>query len=109
MNRSTISGIIGTLATILIYALLQGEVPRTLGGAGESGEQARPSDPEGGLVSLFNGKDLTGWKVPQGDNGHWKVVAGVIDYDAESEAAGDKNLWSEKEFGDFILRVDWRI
>lgn len=34
---------------------------------------------------------------------------GVIDYDAESEAAGDKNLWSEREYGDFVLRIDWRI
>jgi hypothetical protein len=61
------------------------------------------------FVSLFNGKDLAGWKIPAGDNGHWKVVDGVIDYDAASEAAGDKSLWSERSYGDFILRVDWRI
>jgi Domain of Unknown Function (DUF1080) len=59
--------------------------------------------------SLFNGKDLSGWKVPAGDNGHWKVVDGVIDYDAASEATGDKSLWSERSYGDFTLRVDWRI
>jgi hypothetical protein len=62
-----------------------------------------------GFVSLFNGRDLTGWRVPQGDGGHWKVVDGVIDYDAESEAPGDKNLWSEVEPKDFVLRIDWRI
>ncbi len=62
-----------------------------------------------GFTPLFNGRDLTGWKVPAGDNGHWRVVDGAIDYDAESEAAGDKSLWSEKSFGDFVLRVDWRI
>ena len=62
-----------------------------------------------GFTPLFNGKDLTGWKVPTGDNGHWRVVDGVIDYDAASEATGDKALWSEKSFGDFVLRVDWRI
>ena len=61
------------------------------------------------FVSLFNGKDLSGWKIPEGDNGHWKVVDGVIDYDAQSEAKGDKSLWSEKSYADFILRVDWRI
>jgi type 1 glutamine amidotransferase len=61
------------------------------------------------FVSLFNGKDLAGWKVPAGDNGHWKVVDGVIDYDAQSEASGDKSLWSEQEYGDFILQVDWRL
>jgi len=62
-----------------------------------------------GFTSLFNGRDFTHWKAPQGDNGHWKILDGVIDYDAQSEAPGDKNLWSEKEYGDFTLRVDWRI
>jgi hypothetical protein len=62
-----------------------------------------------GFVSLFNGKDLTGWKAPEGDNGHWKVLNGVIDYDARSEATTDKNLWSEKEYKDFVLKIDWRI
>ena len=60
-------------------------------------------------TSLFNGRDFAGWKVPAGDNGHWKIVDGVIDYDASSEARGDKHLWSEKEYGDFVLTLDWRI
>ena len=47
--------------------------------------------------------------MPEGDNGHWKIVDGVIDYDARSEAAGDKSLWTVKEYGDFVLRADWRI
>jgi hypothetical protein len=62
-----------------------------------------------GFKALFNGKDLTNWKVPDGDNGHWKVVNGVIDYDAQSEAQGDKNLWGTVDYTDFVLRVDWRI
>ena len=45
---------------------------------------------EKGFKPLFNGKDLSGWKVPEGDGGHWKVVDGVIDYDAQSEAKRDK-------------------
>src|SRR5690349_22221782 len=70
---------------------------------------AENNTPPEGFVPLFNGRDLTGWKVPEGDGGHWKVVDGVIDYDAQSEARGDKSLWSAKEFGDYILRVDWRL
>lgn len=62
-----------------------------------------------GFVSLFNGKDMTNWKVPAGDNGHWKIVNGVIDYDAESEAKDSKDLWTEKAYKDFVLYVDWRI
>lgn len=70
---------------------------------------ASPDPVPEGFRSLFNGKDLSGWVIPEGDNGHWKVVDGVIDYDAQSEAEGDKNLWTEEEFGDFELRLDWRI
>jgi type 1 glutamine amidotransferase len=65
--------------------------------------------PPPGFVSLFNGKDLTGWKIPEGDGGHWKVVDGVIDYDAESQAKGDKALWSDHEYRDFVLQIDWRL
>ena len=62
-----------------------------------------------GFTSLFNGKDLTGWKIPDGDGGHWKVVDGVIDYDAGSQAKDDKSLWTEKSFKNFQLQIDWRI
>jgi hypothetical protein len=77
-----------------------------LAGPQVSGQAKQAAD---GFVSLFNGRDLTGWKVPEGDNGHWKVVDGVIDYDAESEAPRDKNLWTEREYADFVLQVDWRL
>jgi hypothetical protein len=80
-------------------------------GSTSSGISAKEKDniAPPGFTSLFNGRDFSGWKVPQGDGGHWKVIDGVIDYDAESEADGDKSLWSVRKFRDFILRVDWRI
>jgi hypothetical protein len=58
---------------------------------------------------LFNSKDLTGWKVPEGDNGHWKVVDGVIEYDGKSEGKADKALWTTESFQDFSLHVEWRV
>lgn len=71
--------------------------------------KASPHAAPEGFVSLFNGKDLSGWKIPEGDNGHWKALNGVIDYDALSEAKGDKHLMTEKSYGDFVLQLDWRI
>lgn len=71
--------------------------------------RAADNEPPPGFVSLFNGRDFSGWTVPAGDNGHWKVINGVIDYDARSEASGDKSLWCDRELGDFVLLVDWRI
>jgi hypothetical protein len=67
------------------------------------------NDPDHGFRPLFNGENLDGWLVPDGDDGHWRVMDGVIDYDALSQAPGAKDLWTEEEFGDFVLRIDWRI
>ena len=67
-----------------------------------------PKVPDG-FTSIFNGKDFTNWKVPVGDKGHWNIINGVIDYDGESEAAKDKHLWTEKQYKDFVMYVDWRI
>jgi len=30
-----------------------------------------------GFVSLFNGWYFSGWRVPEGDGGHWKVIDGI--------------------------------
>ena len=70
--------------------------------------QPADNEPPPGFTALFNGKDFSGWKVPEGDGGHWKVEGGVIDYDAQSEAQR-KDLWSDREFGDFELHIDWRL
>ena len=56
-----------------------------------------------GFFSLYNGKDLKGWKTPTGEHA-WKVVDGVIDYEAKGG-----NLTTEKSFEDYILRIDWRF
>lgn len=76
-------------------------------GCSQSNGQMQQGDGE--WRTLFNGEDFTGWIVPEGDNGHWRIEDGVIHYDALSEAEEDKNLWTEEEFGDFSLRLDWRI
>jgi hypothetical protein len=76
--------------------------------AGWAIAQAGSAQGPDGFTPLFNGRDFTGWKVPAGDNGHWRIVDGVIDYDAESEAR-EKHLWTERSFRDFTLRVEWRI
>jgi len=62
-----------------------------------------------GFQSLYNGLDLRGWKQVEGNKGHWQAKNWILDYDGQSSAEGeDKNLWTEKEYGDFILIVDWR-
>ena len=69
-------------------------------------EIAHPAE---GFVPIFTGLDLDGWKLPDGDNGHWKAAGEVIDYDASSEAKGDKHLWTTRPYTDYTFVVDWRI
>lgn len=57
---------------------------------------------------LFNGEDLTHWKDDPGHKGHWTAKNGILSYDGKSEAK-EKDLWTEKEYGDFVLVADWRL
>ena len=51
--------------------------------------------------SLFNGRDLDGWRLNPTNN--WVVKDGQI---AWKESAVD--LWTEEEFGDFILELEFK-
>ncbi|MGB0743880.1 MAG: 3-keto-disaccharide hydrolase [Opitutales bacterium] len=63
-----------------------------------------------GYRALFDGKTLDGWQLHPLSKGHWKVLDGVIDYDAQTKAQGnDRHLWTEESFRDFELHVEWRI
>lgn len=61
-----------------------------------------------GFTSLYTGVDLSGWTVEAGHKDHWQPKDWTLSYDGKSEAQ-DKNLWSEKEYGDFVLICDWRF
>src|SRR3954451_18900856 len=60
---------------------------------------------ETGFVSLFDGKSLDGWKLVGGKNAGYGVTNGMI-YCARG---GGGNLLTEKEFSDFVLRLDFKI
>ncbi|GAB4146401.1 MAG: hypothetical protein Tsb009_19050 [Planctomycetaceae bacterium] len=64
-----------------------------------------------GFRSLYTGLDLQGWKPNPGHQGHWRPTDWILSYDGKSEATprSEKNLWSEKEYGDFELICDWRF
>ena len=59
--------------------------------------------PPAGFVSLFNGRDLAGWKTDEATRVHWTAHDGVLRHDGVA-----KDLWSERELGDFQLRLEWR-
>ena len=57
-----------------------------------------------GFVSLFNGKDLTGWKAT-GKMEVWGAEKGVI----YVSGGGGGWLLTEKEYGDFELRLEYKM
>ncbi len=61
-----------------------------------------------GFVPLYTGVDLRNFKADPGHDGHWQPKNWVLAYDGMSDAK-DKNLWTEKEYGDFVLVCDWRL
>ena len=64
------------------------------------------ADAKVNLKPLFNGKDLTGWKEAA-NNPFWRVEKGVLI--GENDAAMKGNyLWTEKEYGDFVIEFDVR-
>jgi len=60
---------------------------------------------EKGFTSLFNGKDLTGWKLVGGRGKGYVVENDVIVCPQD----GGGNLYTAKEYSDFTLRLEWRL
>ncbi len=83
---------------------------------------------EGGFVSLFNGKNLDGWKglvgnpIQRASMNAKKLVAAQKEADEEAardwqveggcivfDGSGFNNLCTEKQYGDFEMLVDWKL
>ncbi len=58
------------------------------------------------LHSIFNGKDLAGWKVPA-SNAQWRVERGVLIGESDAALAGSM-LLTEKNYDDFIFETEVR-
>lgn len=58
------------------------------------------------LPAIFNGKDLTGWKVPAPNN-FWKVVDGVL-VGENDEAKKGSMLYTEQSFQDVVVEAEVR-
>ncbi|MCG8310179.1 MAG: DUF1080 domain-containing protein [Cytophagales bacterium] len=56
---------------------------------------------------IFNGKNLTGWKVPD-NNIWWSAGDGILTCKSGPEQKGSI-LWTEKEYQDFIFQMDFKF
>lgn len=65
------------------------------------------ADDKSDFVPLFNGTDLSGWELKQakGDiKDYWSVKDKIM-----TAKAGTGWIGTTKEYGNFVLRVEWRI
>ena len=77
--------------------------------AGPAARAAAPKPDDEGFVSLFNGKDLTGW---DGDPRLWSVRDGAIrgETTPENRARGNTFcVWRGGRLKNFILKIKFRI
>jgi hypothetical protein len=56
-----------------------------------------------GFAVIFNGTDLSAFKIDSAAAEHWTLKDGVLDYDNKGG-----HLWTKQSFGDFELRLEWR-
>ena len=63
-------------------------------------EEVKPLDD--GWVPLFNGKDLSGWKMSGKGNSEWKVENGILITPGEGP-----ELINDSKFEDFKLHVEF--
>jgi hypothetical protein len=76
---------------------------RTQSVASSSGSQSSSATVEPGFTSLFDGATLDGWQQAGPDG--FNVVDGML-----RSSGGMGLLWyTKKQFGDFILKVDWKV
>ncbi|MDY0167755.1 MAG: DUF1080 domain-containing protein [Thermoguttaceae bacterium] len=69
---------------------------------------APAADIEEGFVPLFNGQDLTGWVV-RGGFAEYKVEDGCIIGTCVPDTPGNTFLCTEGEYGDFILKLQFKF
>jgi hypothetical protein len=65
---------------------------------------------EGGFVPLFNGQDLTGWKLRKAD-GHnsWSVEPGGVLKNTVTKDVHGTDLVTEKKFWNFTVRYEYMV
>lgn len=73
----------------------------------KAGAEHVPVPPEG-FKSLFNGKDLKGWRVHPRIKEYWSIEDGVLKSHRLLKEWG-ADLTTEKEYRDFVLMLDFRM
>jgi hypothetical protein len=72
---------------------------------------AKPADTaklDEGFKSIYTGVDLAGWRADNAAKDRWQPRDWTLVCDGKGEPK-DATLWTDKEYGDFVLIADWRL
>ncbi len=86
-----------TLISLLTVCLL-------MFAAAAKAQTAKTKSDEKGFVTLFDGKTLNGWKLVRGHGPGYVVKDGVLVCPAD----GGGNLFTEKEYSNFVFRFEFK-
>jgi len=75
-------------------------------GEGDVRPICTPEEVSEGFVPLYNGKDLSGWKLSGKGDCYLPGPNGELHFD---HLAGSGNLWTEKDYSDFTLRFEFKL
>jgi hypothetical protein len=98
--------VVGHWSLVVLWALVVG-----IWSFPASAQQLTDQEKKEGFAPIFNGKDLTGWIYGKTDTGLNKTGKGyqVKDGIIYSEVADGGNLYTEKEYADFVLRFEFKL
>jgi hypothetical protein len=114
-NRLVLASVLGGVAVLILAGLIvvflvtskRRSGTQTDAPAGGDASAGRGGEGDG-FVPLFNGKDLTGWRVDRGDTKGW----GVADQELIAWGQDGKTrdyLLSERAYADFRLRLEFNL
>ncbi len=78
-------------------AFADGEIPAPK----EEPKIINPGPPPSDATVLFDGKDLSKWRMEKGEDAKWKLEDGAMIVN------GTGNIYTKDEFGDCQLHVEW--
>jgi hypothetical protein len=58
------------------------------------------------LKSIFNGKNLEGWVLPENDHGNWTAKDGILHVQSDTSKKGSI-LWTKQSYRDYIISADF--
>jgi WD40 repeat protein len=69
----------------------------------------KAADPEAGFVSIFNGKDLTGWDAPSRPESFGVDPDGLLTVKGDTPAGGVHWLYTKQQYTDYVLRLEFKF